>query len=375
MVFLLAMLALQDLDQLIDDLGHDSLDRRDAAMVALEKRIVEAMPALRKAAKDAANLDVRAGAQALVNQYSTGALLWKHECGHKGGLIKPLALLGVQGDTAVVECGCVGSPLVALGEATGTIRWESKVGAGYATHYALAKGVVFATINTGPDKIAAVDLATGKTRWTFEGKKGLHRPVLAGTRAIFGGGDGIRAVDLETGKVLWRFETSEWISTPAVDRLAIAPGRDGKLRALDLETGKAVWAAEIGANPSPAAVADGVVYVGAGDRLFALKLDDGSKLWECAARGISHEAPRVEGRVVRYLNRAYENGSPSNAEPPSKPEVRMFEIDGMKAEMPAVFRGDRFHAAIGGFPVLSGERYTGPRKSAVVCLRGRDIDR
>lgn len=390
---ILLLLLAQDIPSLIEDLGHENLDRREAAMQGLEKRIKEAMPALRKAAKEAGDLDVRAGAQSLLNKYSAGAVLWKHECTHKSGLIQPLRLLGVQGDLAVVECGCFGSPLVALDEATGKIRWESNVGAGYATYSSLAKGVVFATINTGPDKVAAVDLATGKTRWTFEGKKGLHRPVLAGTRAIVGGGDGVRAVDAETGKILWHFETKEWIPTPGIfEDLLIGRG----LRVLDLETGTLRWQKDIGPHSSPVAVAKGVICVGAENRLFAFRLD-GSKVWECEVEGIGHDAPVIVGDQVRYtssflsgkktegggyptITRCYTvelgTGKITGTESPAvaKSEVRTIEIDGMSAELPATFSSKRYHTAIGGFPVLSGERYTGPRRSAVVCLRGVDVD-
>lgn len=70
---ILLLLALQDIDGLIERLGHDDVDVRDKAQTDLLKRGRAALPAIRKAAESHADPEVRARASALVRAINTPA--------------------------------------------------------------------------------------------------------------------------------------------------------------------------------------------------------------------------------------------------------------------------------------------------------------
>ncbi len=293
-----------EIGELIQALGDSSLEKRAAAADQLRAKIKIALPALRKAAAESTDAQIRASAQELVAAFAAGAVLWKHECKHGGTLIQPLRLCGEAKGIAIVICGCVGSPLVGLDAKTGEVRWQSTAGEGFSTYHALTADVVFAVVNTGADKIVAIDVLTGKSLWTLDGKKGLHRPALAGDRVFVGGGDGVRAVDAKTGDVKWHLVSTVWMSTPTVgDSLVIASCSDGKVRAIARGSGKLGW--EFAAygkpgNPSPPAIAGDRVLVGGENCLYSIDLKTGEKAWGCPVKGWAHDSPVAADGIVYY---------------------------------------------------------------------------
>ena len=370
------------------------------------------MPALRRASAEAGDVHIRETAAELVRRHSVGALLWTYECPHGGDLLQPLRWVGWGEGIFIVECGCSGAPLVGLAEATGEVRWEAKPGAGFATHAVLFAddGLIVATVNTGPDRLIAVDVSSGAERWTVIGRKGLHRAVLAGGRAYVGGGDGLRAVDVKDGRVLWHFETETWVSTPTLtERFALASGSDGRIRAVDLETGASAWEFPVKGKASPVGVAGDVALFAGEEKLHAVRIDTGELVWECAVKGWSHDAPyAVEGTAYyttlypgpeletggySQLSRHYaidlatgdvrrDQADPIQIGEPRRPIEKKVRIgdDDVILELTedgrvAGAHGTRVVVALRGFPVLSGERYEGPRHSVVACLRAVDVDR
>lgn len=120
----------REIQALIARLADENPETRAAATAALEGRIGEALPLLRKAAVEAIDPQVRAAAGDLAARHSAGAVLWTYECGHGFGLTTPHKLAGVTDDLVLVVCGCNDSTLVALDAPTGRVAWTSREGGG-----------------------------------------------------------------------------------------------------------------------------------------------------------------------------------------------------------------------------------------------------
>lgn len=108
----------------------------------------------------------------------------------------------------------------------------------------------------------------------------------------------LRALDLETGKERWSFGQTGAYLSPAVAGNTVfirsESNNEGQILALDIRTGKQLWAftprrlssAEInwfGGHLSSPVVVDGVVFIGAGKELYALDAANGKVLWEYGA--------------------------------------------------------------------------------------------
>ncbi len=155
---------------------------------------------------------------------------------------------------------------------------------------------------------------------------------------------------------------------------------------MDRGTGKLVWEVGDFKQISPIALAGDGLYVGSSDRLVALKRESGERIWECPVRGWSHHAPRIDGGTVYYSTqyrgpRAKGGGLPTltrhyAVEAATGKILRDQDvaIPERRIDEPGA-RTTRLYSLEGGFPVLSGEFYDGPRRSAVVCRRGVDIDK
>jgi len=147
--------------------------------------------------------------------------------------------------------------------------------------YSIASPAIAAGVGywgTYGNEVIAVDLGTKKVKWRFEDK---DRPfpyyssaALARDFLVIGGRDKmVRAIDLASGKSKWSFATRARVeSSPAIvgDKVVVGGG-DGKVYVLDLASGKKVWEFEAGSGftASPA-VAGGRIVIGDTDgKLYA----------------------------------------------------------------------------------------------------------
>lgn len=168
---------------------------------------------------------------------------------------------------------------------------ERKIGARQAP--AVLDGRVFAA--AAEDRVAALDLQTGREIWQFRGNKDEALRLAGGPGAGEGlvvvgslSGDVI-ALDAATGGERWRTKvTSEVIVAPLVALGTVyVRSNDGRITALDAATGEQRWFSEHELPPltvrgnAPLTYAPGVLFSGNDDgTLTALALQDGRQLWQ-----------------------------------------------------------------------------------------------
>ena len=153
---------------------------------------------------------------------------------------------------------------------------------------------------SGRAGLFAVDMLTGKLKWTFRPAKingsVSTPPAVAGNLVIapFGAANpgAVVAVSLATGKELWR------TLDPAVDAAvathagpAYVMSKDGSFSALDAATGREVWKAAFGKRAdcvSWPVVRDDIVYLsastGSDSYLFAFDAKSGQERWRYQGR-------------------------------------------------------------------------------------------
>lgn len=138
--------------------------------------------------------------------------------------------------------------------------------------------ILFAGNATNKGGLFAVDLASGKLKWSARptGTKSGNpfvatAPAVSGQTVIAPMGNTLVAVSAATGKELWRGPNTELGAAAAASGgLAFVLGEDGFFRALDAATGRERWKVEFAqfkACRSRPVVRDGVVYVSRGVRL------------------------------------------------------------------------------------------------------------
>jgi len=171
---------------------------------------------------------------------------------------------------------------------------------------AVAGGVVF--VGGGDGLVHAVDLATGKERWSHRtGHRVRSSPAVADGRVFLGSFDGnVYCLDAETGAERWRFDTGDVVqSSPAVAGGMVYFGsRSMAVFGLEALSGRLVWRRPHSGSwilGSPA-VAAGKVVIGGSDshRLEALDGATGAPLWSVDTGARVLGSPTIAGDVVLY---------------------------------------------------------------------------
>jgi hypothetical protein len=147
-------------------------------------------------------------------------------------------------------------------------------------------------------RLHAIDTASGKDLWVYDGQTGpaLHTAAVAGDKVFIALGDTLHAINTKDGTKAWTFKTPVTIwNAPAVHAGVVYFGaRDGHLHALDAATGKPRWSANLNAPllNSPAVDAkNNRLVIGAEDmRVYAFDLATGRQLW------LSQKLPGVSFR-------------------------------------------------------------------------------
>ena len=154
----------------------------------------------------------------------------------------------------------------------------------------------------------AVDIATGKARWTFESlAEILSSPNCLPGAVLFGSYDSnLYSLDPKSGKLNWSLATEDRVHcSPAIEgNSTFVAGCDGHLRVIDITKGEETKTIKIGdyvaATPS---VVNGIVYIGTfGNQVLAIDWRKGEILWRYSHPETDHPffaSPAVvDGKVV-----------------------------------------------------------------------------
>ncbi|MEU1402493.1 PQQ-binding-like beta-propeller repeat protein [Streptomyces sp. NPDC005728] len=129
--------------------------------------------------------------------------------------------------------------------ATGEQLWSKKIGDDWSWQPTAADGVVFLP----GEKLTAVELETGKTRWTLSpnGRRGFYNPtVIDGVVYVCDFDRGIWALDIKDAKRIWLCEEGNRMSREGFLKAgttlyAAAGALGGGIIALEARTGKVRW--------------------------------------------------------------------------------------------------------------------------------------
>ncbi len=183
---------------------------------------------------------------------------------------------------------------------TGRERWSFPVSGTYLSPATDGETVFLKAESANRGQVFALDLETGAQRWVFTPKRvssadhgfiGGHvtSPAVSGYAVLVASGKELYALNKRTGEPLWEVSMTEWVTAaPAVakDRIYLADSKF--IYAVDERTGKLAW-------KKPAAfslyfapiVADDTVFIRDGKKIVALASADGKKRWENPVGGES----------------------------------------------------------------------------------------
>lgn len=194
-----------------------------------------------------------------------------------------------------------GGRLVAIDLRSGRVRWTTELVTTWAPSVDANLVVV-----AGDELLTALDAATGRALWRVPVTGGCSAPpasaggwVIAAPR----GGDvlAIRATD---GRVLW---TRQLGSSVRVRPVVTATGvyvslDDGRVAALDLTTGTPRWERRLGGAPGDLLVLDDRLFVGADDKYFySLKTGNGGERWKKRIGARPAGPAAVDAKRVYYV--------------------------------------------------------------------------
>lgn len=213
-----------------------------------------------------------------------GTILWKNELGGWNDYLWPLKSGPTQMTRRLVTDGksvfvtkAVGAPVSKIDAATGE-ELSAYAGTQGAEEIIHRDGTLFVLVNPGdwalkdyapvfntgdqkrvetefnwdqkPRRLVAVDAATGKTKWEYEGKIAPLTLCTDGKRVIFSNGDGLMCLNPADGTTTWadapvaKRALYEYNYGPRVvlhDEVVLYAGGDGKMKGLRADTGKELW--------------------------------------------------------------------------------------------------------------------------------------
>jgi outer membrane protein assembly factor BamB len=171
----------------------------------------------------------------------------------------------------------------------------------------------------GTGTVQALDVHTGKTRWTSRVPNWVHMDIVSDGRvAVVGFGDnaysfygaapsGVSEYDVQSGQLRWtRFDESSVMSGAVIhDDVIVYGNAMGLIKKLAIDDGRLLGVDTLGGSVTmapPAMVGDTLVFTLEHDRVCALLISTMHTLW-CrqvpGARLMGHAAPAVaDGRVM-----------------------------------------------------------------------------
>ncbi len=197
-----------------------------------------------------------------------------------------------------------GDPLYALSASSGAVKWHAPGGDNYSAFHAAGGALVYVSRDQSLD---ALDVRTGRRRWTYRMTKGCGAPLVSGGVVYCGNfqGDEVHALDAETGRNRWTYR----LTSPITARPAISGGQvfvgdwDQNLYAIDAATGSMRWQLQTGGqiHGNPVA-AGGMLYVPSGvyseGNLYAVEAATGRADWRFFRGDGFDSSPAVADGVV-----------------------------------------------------------------------------
>ena len=208
-----------------------------------------------------------------------------------------------EGSPAPSPGGAFDSRLAAIDLSTRKPLWDPvQLDRVSRTGVTIDGGTAFLGDNSG--KVYAVDLATGRVRWTQKAGGYVYTPLAASAGKVFvtvqGGASGtasLVAMDQSDGSVAWRVDQrgENFVTAPAVGGGAVVAGfalvtsggvSSSVVRAIEATTGATRWSSPTGTIPTPigapAVTSDAVVAFDASGQVYRFDLVSGARLWDFA---------------------------------------------------------------------------------------------
>jgi outer membrane protein assembly factor BamB len=191
------------------------------------------------------------------------------------------------------------------------LRWTYKADAQEIAAIESSAAIIGGVVYVGDSKgvLHAVDLATGKARWTYKATDAIEAsPLVCDGKILLGDLGGIfHCVAAADGKKLWTFDTESSIHSSANlagegKNARVVFGDDGaNVFCLNVADGSKVWEQSAGdrVNGAPA-IGFGAAFVSGCDaHLHAMKLTDGSEQFSADVGSICPGSPAIlDDRIV-----------------------------------------------------------------------------
>ena len=202
-------------------------------------------------------------------------------------------------DGGTVFVGSRDAFVYAVDAATGALAWKSRTTGGVNATPAVAYGRVFVVSEgegTGEVRLAALDVSTGRSRWSYQQPRVALAPSAAtvadGIVAVGFGDLVVRAFDAGSGRLLWTRQGRgpfNYPTTLASVRGSVYVLDDvGGVYRLDAKTGHRIWDYQFPANVtwSSPIISDRYVYVAMDDGTVAAIEDrSGHLVWQSRLGG------------------------------------------------------------------------------------------
>lgn len=195
--------------------------------------------------------------------------------------------------------------------------------------------------------VVALDLGTGKTRWTWTADRGLPRPeTLAsdGARAYIQAADGVAALDMTTGAPAWTYGDTEKAEAHDLTfgkyTLVAANGvvlcnLPGGVTALDAQTGALLWQREAARHgfhePLDIFVINGLVWLGTNrpDSVAPPAADDFNQGLDLRTGAVKRELPvMAELQTAGHHHRCYRERATTRFIMTGKRGIEMMDLEG-----------------------------------------------
>src|SRR5919202_2090194 len=181
---------------------------------------------------------------------------------------------------------------------SGKERWSFAENGRYISPAVAGDTVYIRAESDNKGQVFALDLGTGKQRWAFTPRRlssaatgywggHLTSPVIANGVVFIGAGKELYALDAASGALRWEYDALDYLSSSAT----VGDGRvffsdSEEVYAIDQRSGTLAWKVATHFEPyfSPI-VANQTVFLTSGDNLLALNTADGTKRWEASMAG------------------------------------------------------------------------------------------
>jgi len=204
-------------------------------------------------------------------------------------------------DAASAYLPLKGGRLVAVDLATGRVRWTNDLATTWAPGVDAGLLVV-----AGDELLTAFDTATGRPKWRVPVAGGFSAPprVTGGWVVAVSRDGAVLTIRADDGGVLWTRPMGSAASArpEATPDGVYVPLSDNRVVALDLKTGEPRWERLLGGRPGDLLVLDDQIFVGADDKFFySIKTDKGGVKWKQRVGGRPAGPAVVDAKRVYYV--------------------------------------------------------------------------